>query len=471
MRKTTKLALVLTAAAILAKRSYPKARLVALVKRLLGFIFSRIVPIRTPKLLTGIGSTAQIPKVLADLNCKRPLIVTDDILVSHGLVRKCTDSLQAAGLSHTVFKDVVPNPHSELIELGYEMYQKDNCDSIVAFGGGSPMDVAKVIGAKVANPKPVPDYQGFFMVNTLQRIRTLNLCRPLPPLIAVPTTAGTGSETTVAAVITMKQNDAKIAIADLSLVPSVAVLDPDLLTKLPKTVTSATGIDALTHAIESFVSGWSSAFTRKLSMEATEKVFQNLLVSYKEGGDLQAREDMLKAAFDAGCAFTRANVGYVHAIAHQFGGMFHTPHGVANAMLLPHVLEFYLQDEVGDDKNTTCTDMFCRLAVVAGLAKDFSADDVPGKRALAREFVARIAELNAEMEVPTEVKEMKASDVNAVVERALAEAHGSQHSVFEKPVMWLLDLGYPVPKYMTHSDCAQIVSKVLPAAERQGLPA
>jgi len=289
--------------------------------------------------------------------------------------------------------------------------------------------------------------------------------KPLPPLIAVPTTAGTGSETTMAAVISIKKANKKIAIADIGLVPRVAVLDPQLLEKLPKAVAAATGMDALTHAVESYIGGWATSFTREKSLAATEKIFKYLLTTYYNGGDLAAREQMLNAAFEAGLAFTRANVGYVHAIAHQLGGMFHTPHGDANAMLLPHVLDFYLEDETEESGQLYCTNMFCELARVGGLA-DHTPMDPATKRTLARRFVSRIRELNLEMNIPSEVKNMKAEHVEEVTGRACREAHGEQYGI-SNIKGYLLDLGYPVPKYLTHSRCAAIVAEVLPAEEKK----
>jgi len=430
-----------------------------LLKRLLGFLMGRVMPIPIPRAVTGVGSSAQIGRELTGMGCKRPLVVTDEMLMKHGLVKPCLDSLTAAGMEHQVFDAVVPNPHTELVEQGYELYKTGKCDCIIAFGGGSPMDCAKVIGAKVANPQNIESYQGFFNVNMLG-------FKPLPPLIAVPTTAGTGSETTVAAIITLKKESRKLMIADLGLVPSVAVFDPQILEKLPQHITAATGMDALTHAVESYIGGWSSPFSRQMSLQATGKIFRNLLNTYKNGADLQAREQMLTASFEAGLAFTRANVGYVHAIAHQFGGMFHTPHGDANAMLLPHVLAFYLEDEQpGLFSSTPTTDTLCDLAGAAGL-HDVRSPTPSAKAEAAQNFVTRIREMNAEMKIPAEVPTMKASDVDAVVSRALAEAHGTRNSIVNI-VSYLFDLGYPVPKYMTPKDCAAIVAKVLPADEKK----
>jgi len=309
----------------------------------------------------------------------------------------------------------------------------------------------------------VQSYQGYFNATHLW-------LKKLPPFIAVPTTAGTGSETTIAAVISIPQEGKKIAICDMGLVPHYAILDPELIVKLPKNITAATGMDALTHAVESFLSGWSSEYTRTLSLEAVSKIMKNMIKSFDNGSDLQAREEMLGASFKAGVAFTRANIGYVHAIAHQFGGMFHTPHGDANAMLLPHVLDFYLSDERVSGSSRPCTQMYCELAVASDLAKTVP-KDVESRQQLADNLVTRIREMNAHMSIPTTIPKMKKSDVKQVARRALREAHGELYSVLANPVSWLTDLGYPTPKYMTQEECEKIVEKVLPAEVLQGMPA
>jgi len=210
------------------------------------------------------------------------------------------------------------------------------------------------------------------------------------------------------------------------------------------------------------------SFSRTKSLSATEKILRHLTVSYEDGTNLEAREGMLQGAFEAGLAFTRANVGNCHAIAHQFGGMFNTPHGIANSMLLPHILEHYLQDEFEGGDAPFCTTKYCELAQVAGLAPNYSADmSVADKRAIAQKFVARVAQMSVEMAIPTEVKGMKASDVAEVANRALRETNGEQHSFFQKPIAAILDLGYAVPRYMTHDDCKRVIAKLLPADEKQ----
>jgi len=457
MNKKIRFALLLVISAAAAKRSYPNAKLLSLIKRFIGWMAARLLVIPTPRIVSGSNCRSQIGDILKEMRCRRPLVVTDNMLVKHGVVMKCTESLTQAGLQHVTFDAVVPNPNSELVEQGHELYKKGACDSILAIGGGSPMDVAKVIGAKVCNPKDVEGYQGFFQVNQA------GFGKPLPPLVAVPTTAGTGSEATVAAVITLAAKKKKIAIADLGLVPLVAVLDPELLTGLPKHVTSATGMDALTHAVESFLSGWSTEFTRKHSLQATEKIFRHLQDSYRDGGNMVAREQMLTASLEAGMAFTRASVGYVHAIAHQLGGIFHVPHGDANAMLMPYVLEFYVRDEK-DGSQLFCTKMYCELAKAAGLIASDATANAEALRDIAQKFIDAVSAMNSDMKIPAEVKEMKASDVKDVARRALAEAHGEQHGL-DAPLMALLDLGYPVPKYMAPADCEEIVAKVLPTTE------
>lgn len=410
-----------------------------------------------PRVMSGPSKARHLGNTLKELGCKKPLIVTDEMLVKHGLVQPTTDSLVAAGIKPEIYDKVVPNPPADLVEEGFETYTKANCDSIVAFGGGSPMDVAKVVAAKVANPKCIESYEGYLRVSSL-RLRTM------PTIIAVPTTAGTGSEATAVAVIT--RADKKIVIVDMGIVPPVAVLDPELLVKLPKSVIAATGMDTLTHAVESYLAGASFTFTRERSLSAVEKVFGNLLQAYHNPTDLKVNENMLNASLEAGIAFTRASLGYVHAIAHQFGGLFHTPHGIANAMVLPHILEFYLEDEA---EGSAIVDKYCELAVASGLVSDSTAKQ-SGKCELARRFVEHVFKMNEDMSIPREVKEMKASDVEEVATRALQEAHGEGFRLLDAPLKKVLDLGYPVPKYMTLERCKVVVSKCLPAEEQVKVP-
>jgi alcohol dehydrogenase len=270
-----------------------------------------------------------------------------------------------------------PTRRFPLIEEGIDFYWAHGCDAIVAFGGGSSMDASKAIAAAVSNPgKSLRELAGYFK----------GLSTPVK-IYAVPTTAGTGSEVTVAAVISDPERQAKLVIVDTRLVPKMAALDPCLMTGLPPHITAATGIDALTHAIESFIGKWANPYTDDMALSAVGLIFDNLRVAYSDGKNLAAREKMALAATYAGLAFTRANVGYVHAIAHQFGGKYHTPHGLANAIMLPLVLKYSLP---------AVTDRLALLAVRAKLGKESEGDD-----ALAQKFLDAVVQLNRDLGIPT----------------------------------------------------------------------
>jgi alcohol dehydrogenase class IV len=250
-------------------------------------------------------------------------------------------------------------------------------------------------------------------------------------IYAVPTTAGTGSEVTVAAVIADPDNQSKLVIIDPRLVPKMAALDPLLMTGLPPHITAATGIDALTHAIESFVGKWTTDYSDSMGLSATALIFDNLRTAYRDGRNLEAREKMSLASTYAGFAFTRANVGYVHAIAHQFGGKYHTPHGLANAILLPHVLRWSLPE---------ITDRLALLAVRARVGDEGEREDV-----LADKFVDAVQQLNDDLGIPRHLDALREPDIPALAEAACAEANT-----------------YPVPRYMTQAQCEGLIRQVLP---------
>mmetsp|Transcript_35358 Transcript_35358/g.82650 ORF Transcript_35358/g.82650 Transcript_35358/m.82650 type:complete len:456 (-) Transcript_35358:140-1507(-) len=454
MRRTPR-ALLLAALALAAygKYQHRNARLIALLKRFLTLVASRILPIGKPKLLCGKDSTKEIGLLLRDYGSKKPLLVTDRVLIESGAVQPVESALAAAGVPFETYDGVLPNPHVDLVEEAYGVYRRAGCDGLIAVGGGSTMDLAKVVGAKVCNPKPVPAYHGAFTVTTFG-------LRQLPPLIAVPTTAGTGSECTVAAVISQPEQQAKTIVMDLGFIPKAAVLDPKLLLKLPAIISAATGMDALTHAIEAYVSGVRTEQSGKWCLEAVEKIYKNLVKSCKDGTDLEAREAMLLASHVAGLAFTRANVGNVHAIAHQLGAVYHTPHGLANAMVLPHMLSFYLESEGEKTGVFTCTDMFCELAKAAGLTS--AVPSSPCERsALAKEFVSSVTKMREELELPTTVPGMKAADVPEIAQRALNETDGCSQKTCN-PIKYMLELGYQPPRYMSLAECEEIIKKLLP---------
>jgi alcohol dehydrogenase class IV len=252
------------------------------------------------------------------------------------------------------------------------------------------------------------------------------------PLYAVPTTAGTGSEVTVAAVVSDPQTNRKLVIADTRLVPAIAALDPTLMVGLPRHVTAATGMDALTHAVEAFVGQWSNTHTDRMALAAVGLIYGNLRTAYRSGRSLAAREQMSIAATYAGLAFTRANVGYVHAIAHQLGGTYHTPHGLANAIMLPHVLKFL---------SPAITKRLAVLAVRAGVGRE-------GERAavLAKKFVNSVEALNRDLGIPLYLDALRAEDIPALA----------------KAACWEADTNYPVPRYMSPKICEGILRQVLP---------
>lgn len=388
----------------------------------------RFVPIPQPTLLVGPGSSGRLGQSVAGLGHAKILIVTDAVIARLGLLQPITDALTAGGAAYAVFDEITPDAPIPLIERGIAFYQEHGCDAILAVGGGSSMDASKAIAVSIANPKKsLRSLAGYFK----------GLNTPVP-IYAVPTTAGTGSEVTVAAVIADPERQSKLVIVDPRMVPKMAALDPTLCTGLPPHITAATGIDALTHAIESFVGNWATPYTDGMALSAVGLIFENLRTACTQGNDLQAREKMLLASTYAGMAFTRANVGYVHAIAHQFGGRYHTPHGLANAIVLPHVLRYSLPD---------ITDRLAALAVRARLGDESEREDV-----LAQKFIDGVVALERDIGIPTHLDALREADIPALARAACHEAH----------------TGYPVPRYLTQQGCEDLIRLVLPPAGPTG---
>ncbi|MBR5437424.1 MAG: iron-containing alcohol dehydrogenase, partial [Clostridia bacterium] len=278
-----------------------------------------------PEMLEGPGAIRRLPAFIKSKGLKKVLIVTDKGLMGLGILNSLFEEMEKAGVDYVVYDGTQPNPSIENIEDARKLYVDNGCEGVIAFGGGSPMDCAKAAAARVTNPKiPVKKMRG-----------VLKLAHKLPPLFAVPTTAGTGSETTLAAVVTDTATHEKNAINDPRLRPKYAVLDPELTVGLPPHITSTTGMDALTHAVEAYIGKSNVKSTIDYAEKATKMIFENIEKVYANGKDVEARDAMLKASFYAGQAFTRAYVGYVHAIAHNLGGHYNVPHGLANAIILP----------------------------------------------------------------------------------------------------------------------------------------
>jgi alcohol dehydrogenase class IV len=380
----------------------------------------RLLPIPQPTMMVGPGASERLGQAINDFGHRKILIVTDATISRLGLMLPMIKALKAGGTDFVVFDEISPDAPIEQIEKGIDVFKTEGCDAIVAFGGGSVMDAAKVIGLSAANNKPPRRLVGYFK----------GLHAP-PPLYAVPTTAGTGSEVTVAAVVSDTVGKRKLVIADTRIVPKMAALDPSLMTGLPKDITAATGMDALTHAVEAFIGHWGSAFTDRMALTSVSMIYQSLPVAYAHGQDLVAREKMALAASYAGQAFTRANVGYVHAIAHQLGGLYHTPHGLANAIMLPHVLRFL---------SPAITAKLALLALRARLGKASEPE-----AELAKKFLDSIDTMNSRLGIPRHLEALRAKDIPALARAACREA----------------DLNYPVPSYMSQQDCEAVIRKVL----------
>ena len=390
-------------------------------------VVTGLLPIPQPMLLVGPGSSRRLGEALCGFGHRKILIVTDHVVSEMGLPDVLTKALSAGGTAHVTFDAVTPDAPIPLIEKGMAFYAKHGCDAIVAFGGGSPMDAAKTIALAVANRKHPRQLVGYFR----------GLHAPVP-IYAVPTTAGTGSEVTVAAVVSDPATNRKLVIADTRLVPTMAALDPVLMTGLPRHVTAATGMDALTHAVEAFVGNWSTGHTDRMALAAVGMIYANLRTAYRSGRNLAAREQMALAATCAGLAFTRANVGYVHAIAHQLGGRYHTPHGLANAIMLPHVLRFLAP---------AITRKLAVLAVRAGVATD---RDRPAVRA--KKFLDSVDALNRDLGIPPWLDALREEDIPELARAAC----------------WEADTNYPVPKYMSPETCADLLRRVLPEKKPRG---
>lgn len=379
-------------------------------------VFSHFLPWRRPELIEGENSIEKLPKLIKNKGIDNVLVVTDKMIASLGLMEGFLKGLRDEGIQFVIYDNTVPNPTIDNIEEALQLYKYSKCNGLVAFGGGSSMDCAKGVGARIARPnKTIPQMKGILKVR-----------RKIPVLFAIPTTSGTGSEATVVAVITDTRTYEKYPINDMVLIPHYAVLDPTLTVGLPPHITATTGIDALTHAIEAYIGKGNTEETKQLSIDAVKMTFENIFEAYTNGTNIVAREKMQKAAHFAGIAFTRAYVGYVHAIAHTLGGFYGTPHGLANAVILPYVLEYY-EESVHKP--------LAELADAVGIGKSSYTDE---QKAL--KFIQAIKELNGSMKIPHKISGILEKDIPLMAERAFKEAN---------PL-------YPVPKIMYKEDLISI---------------
>ncbi len=366
-----------------------------------------VLPYRMPEYIEGEDSVLKLPAWIKEKGLDNVLVVTDNGLMKIGLPNPMFEAMEKEGVQYVVFSDIEPNPTSDNVEDGFKIYKENDCNGLVAFGGGAPMDCAKAIGARVARPrKKVAQLQGL-----------LKVLKPIPPFFAVPTTSGTGSETTVAAVITDSATHHKASINDTVLIPKYAVLDPKLTVGLPQFVTATTGMDALCHAVEAYTNyTYTTKLERKLALDAIRLIHENLLAAYNDGKNIQARQNMQKAAFYAGRAFTRGCVGYVHAVGHTLGGLYGVPHGLAMSVILPHVMRQF--GGAVYDKLADCADA-CGMTGADNKEK-------------ALKFIEWIEDMKRQMNLPAGIADIKEKDIPQIIKWASKEAN----PLYPVPVIW-----------------------------------
>ena len=360
------------------------------------------LPWRKAVPVEGPGSIKKIPELLRGQKVKKPMLITDNGLVKAGIAQKIIDVLVNAHFPYAVFTDVEPNPSVKTVNNIQKLYLLSGCDGFIALGGGSSMDAAKGAAARVVKPKT--------SVNKLGGL--LKVLKRIPPFIAIPTTAGTGSETTVAALITDTETHHKYAIMDLCLIPRYAILDSELTTGLPPALTAATGMDALTHAVEAYLCWtYNTRESVQFALDAVKIIFTNLEKVYNDGNNIEARQAMLLASYKAGFAFTRACVGNIHAIAHTLGGIYNTPHGLANAVIMPKVLDDYGKK------------VHKKLARLARAAELVSNDDARTDAEKARVFIGAVYAMNERMSIPKGFEFIKDEDIPRMIKWAGKESN------------------------------------------------
>ncbi|MBQ9345768.1 MAG: iron-containing alcohol dehydrogenase [Oscillibacter sp.] len=371
-------------------------------------VFRLAIPLLPYRVPEELDSVRDIPAKLRELGVHSVLLVTDHVLRARGLTAELEQAVSDAGIRCHVYDRTVANPTIANAEEALTLYREGGCGALIGFGGGSAMDCAKAVGVQAARPRtPLRKLKGILKVHA-----------KLPPLFAVPTTAGTGSETTVASILVDEKTKHKFQISDFCLIPRYAVLDAQVTVGLPPFFTATTGMDALTHAVEAYIGRSTTGKTRAQAIEAVQLVFRYLERAWKDGSDLEARHGMLRASYLAGAAFTVSYVGYCHCVAHTLGGMYNVPHGLANAVLLPYVLRAY---------GSSVYDKLKELAVASGTASE---PTLPA--AAAERFIREIEAMERRMNIPDKLPHIRESDIPML--SRYAEKEGN-------PI-------YPVPRLM-----------------------
>lgn len=351
-----------------------------------------------PLSLIGPGALKDLGEELKSLSYKKALFVTDNILVKLGVAKSVIDVVEAAGIEVILYDHVQPNPTCENVYEGFDLLKENNCDFVLTLGGGSPQDCGKAIGILATNGGKINDYEGIHV----SKNKSL-------PIVAINTTAGTASEVTINYVITDKVRHIKMVMVDKNCLVSIAVNDPELMLGKPAALTAATGMDALTHAIETYLTkgafGWSDA----LALEAIRLISQSLEIAVVDGKNIEARSKMAWGQFIAGQAFSNAGLGFVHSMAHQLGGMYDMPHGVANAILLPHVEEFNIP---------ACAHKLKKVARAMGIGV-IEMSDTQGANAA----ISAIKALSKSVGIPSGLKDLgvKEEDFEEMAKNALAD--------------------------------------------------
>ncbi len=377
-----------------------------------------ILPYRNPEILNAVD---EIPSVLKKKGTTRVLLVTDPDIRGLGLTKHLEETMEENGIFLTVYDRVQANPTVAQVEEARRLYIENDIQALIGFGGGSSMDLAKAVGALIARPGK----------NLEQLGGVLKVWKKTPLMIAIPTIAGTGRETTVAAVVVDPETKHKYAIMDFPLIPDYAVLDPEVTRTLPPHITAGTGMDALTHAVEAYIGNSTTKQTRRESLRAVRLIFNNLEKAYTNGNDMHARRCMLRASYLAGCAFTVSYVGYVHAVAHTLGGRYNVAHGQTCATVLPYVLESY---------GSRIYPQLKALSIAAGLS-EMEEDETLA----ARKFIKAVWELNAKLHIPDKVPGIRQEDIPLLAKQAAKEAN---------PV-------YPVPVLMDAKELKRFFYDVL----------
>lgn len=372
-------------------------------------------------IISGTNALNGCADILEKRNIKSVFITCSKSVHKHGLMDGMLKGLEEKKIAYTIFEDINANPTVANVEAGLAIYKENNCEAIITVGGGSPMDCAKAIGLRISCPN--------LSYNDMRSM--LKIHHRIPFTIAVPTTAGTGSESTVAAVISNPEKHDKYAIVSPFLMPHVVILDGNLTIGLSPEFTAYTGMDALTHAIEAYIGVMDTKLTSKEALEACKLVFEYLQTAYHHPDNLEARNQMLVASNKAGVAFTRVYVGYVHSLSHAMSALYNVGHGKTNATILPVMLDYY------------GSSIYKKMGEIARYCSIGSA--TASDRELTELLIDRIRKLNEEFSIPSCVEELKEEDIPTVVKKALKEANP----------------GYPVPKIMDKSDCTACCMKLL----------